>query len=347
MSIDNNGQKKYGKILAVVVILALATALGINVKDLIPKEPSSKEETKAYVQEESKPKQNTEEQAKPQEPIQTVEGTLELTMIDVGQADSFFFEQGDSTALIDCGTRSTGKDVVKYLKDQGITKIDYVFGTHPHDDHMGGMYDVITNFEVGKIILPDVTETITTNWYLKLMSEISTGNYTTEYAEVGTTYNIGDATFEIIGPINAPTGNLNNYSTVIKVSFGEMDVIMTGDAEKDVEADILRTGAILNAEILKVGHHGSDTSTSTEFLDAINPQYALISAKIGNKYNHPTEETMQNLKDRNIEVYRTDECGTVIATITTNNVTFSTPPGDYLSGPELEERSKQWKAMHL
>ena len=341
MSTDNNGQKKYGKILEVVLILALATALGINVKDLIPKEPNSKEETKAYVQEESKPKQNTEEQAKPQEPIQTVEGTLELTMIDVGQADSFFFEQGDSTALIDCGTRSTGKDVVKYLKDQGITKIDYVFGTHPHDDHMGGMYDVITNFEVGKIILPDVTETITTNWYLKLMSEISTGNYTIEYAEVGTTYNIGDATFEIIGPINAPTGNLNNYSTVIKVSFGEMDVIMTGDAEKDVEADILRTGAILNAEILKVGHHGSDTSTSTEFLDAINPQYALISAKIGNKYNHPTEETMQNLKDRNIEVYRTDECGTVIATITTNNVTFSTPPGDYLSGPELEERSKQ------
>ena len=105
-------------------------------------------------------------------------------------ADSFFFEQGDSTALIDCGTRSTGKDVVQHLKDQGITKIDYVFGTHPHDDHMGGMYDVITNFEVGTIVLPDVTDTITTNWYLKLMNEISTGNYTTEYAEVGTTYNL-------------------------------------------------------------------------------------------------------------------------------------------------------------
>ena len=359
MSNDKNDRKKQGKILATIIILALATVLGINAKDLITNETSPKEDSKPYVQEESKPKedskpdvqeeskpkeeskQNAEEREKPTKTMQTVDGTLELTMIDVGQADSFFFEQGDSTALIDCGTRSTGKDVVQYLKDQGITKIDYVFGTHPHDDHMGGMYDVITNFEVGTIVLPDVTDTITTNWYLKLMNEISTGNYTTEYAEVGTIYNIGDATFEIIGPINAPTGNLNNYSTVIKVSFGEMDVIMTGDAEKDVEADILRTGIDLNAEILKVGHHGSDTSTSTAFLDAINPQYALISAKVGNKYNHPTAETMQSLEDRNIEVYRTDECGTVVATITTDSVTFSTSPGDYLSGPELEERSKQ------
>lgn len=177
MSNDKNDRKKQGKILATIIILALATVLGINAKDLIPNETSPKEDSKPYIQEESKPKeyskpdvqeeskpkedpkQNAEEQEKSTETIQSVEGTLELTMIDVGQADSFFFEQGDSTALIDCGTRSTGKDVVQYLKDQGITKIDYVFGTHPHDDHMGGMYDVITNFEVGTIVLPDVIQT--------------------------------------------------------------------------------------------------------------------------------------------------------------------------------------------
>jgi beta-lactamase superfamily II metal-dependent hydrolase len=271
--------------------------------------------------------------------ISTPEGELILTMIDVGQADSFLLEQGGETALIDCGTRSTGKDVVQYLNDHGITHIDYIFGTHPHDDHMGGMYDVITSVDVGKVIIPEVEAgTSTANWYIKLMSELSTGSYEVQNPKVGDMYYLGDAEIEVIGQLSDADGNTNNYSTVMKVSFGKMDIVMTGDAETEVEKVILQSGQDISAEILKVGHHGSDTSTSNDFLDAVNPKYALISCKVGNKYEHPTKSTMDKLENRNIEVYRTDECGTVVLAITPTDVTFSSEPGDYLSGPELEER---------
>lgn len=270
----------------------------------------------------------------------SADGTLTLSMIEVGQADSFLLVQDDNVALIDCGTRSTGENVINYLNSQGITEIDYLFGTHPHDDHMGGMYDVISNFKIGKIILPKVKNgEVTSNWYMKLMQKIKKDKYNLEYAKVGTVYNLGDAKMKVIGPISAPEDNLNNYSTVLKVSFGQMDVIMAGDAEKDVEKEIIKSGENLDAEILKIGHHGSDTSSCIEWLDAISPKYALISAETGNRYNHPIKETMQNLKKRKIEVYRTDECGTVTLTITSNDVKFSCKPGNYLSGTELAERS--------
>lgn len=274
-------------------------------------------------------------------------GELTLTMIDVGQADSFLLVQDGQTMLVDCGTRATGEDVVKYLNEQGITRLDYVIGTHPHDDHMGGMYDVITNFEIGKIIMPEVeVGKVTTNWYVKLMQEIKQGAYELEYAKLGAVYDLGEASFKIIGPIETDESNLNNYSIVLKVTFGDMDVIMTGDAETKVENAIIESGETLGAEILKVGHHGSDTSSSDEFLDAVSPLYALISAKVGNKYEHPIKSTMQKLEKRKIEVYRTDENGTVVATITANDVKFSTAPGDYLSGTELEEVKNKWKATH-
>lgn len=330
MSTDKSGRKKLAKALFITItILIVAFILEINVTDVIPNQGSNTDIVATA------PIQNSSQTTK-------VEGNLVLTMIDVGQADSFLFEQNGKIALIDCGTRSTGKDVVDYLKKQQITKIDYVFGTHPHDDHMGGMYDIITNFEIGKIIIPEIeTGEVTTNWYMKLMQEITNGEYQVETAKIGTVYQLGSASLKVIGPISKLEGNLNNYSTVLKVSFGEMDIIMTGDAEKEVEREILATGENIEAEILKMGHHGSDTSSSTEFLDAINPDYALISAKIGNKYKHPIKSTMEELEGRNIQVYRTDENGTVIATITSSTVNFSCEPGDYLSGVELEERSQK------
>ena len=299
----NDQKKQLSKTIVTIALLLIAAVVAIN---QVGESNSSNTETQSNGQNSSSE-------------VQKLQGELKLTMIDCGQADSFLLEQNGNTCLVDCGTRSTGKDVVKYLKDKGITKIDYLFGTHPHDDHMGGMYDVITNFEIGKVILPEIKNgEVTTNWYLKLMKELKTGKYNLEYSQVGEIYNLGEATIRVIGPIwEVKNSDLNNYSIVLKVSFGEMDVIMTGDAEKEVEKAILSSGIDLDAEILKVGHHGSDTSTSEEFLDAISPDYALISAKLGNKYNHPVKETMENLKNREIPVYRTDENGTVVATILT------------------------------
>ena len=331
MSNDKSNRKKPAKAIIAVIILVIASIFGINVADIIPT-GSNISSLPATIFEQ---KNDTQSESG----VQEASGELFLTMIDVGQADSFLLVQDETVALVDCGTRSTGKDVVEYLKGLGINKIDYVFGTHPHDDHMGGMYDIITNFEIGKIILPKVESgKVTSNWYIKLMQEIKTGDYELEYAKVGTTYGLGEAIIKVIGPISSPEDNLNNYSIVLKVSFGEMDVIMTGDAETEVEKEILESGENIDAEILKVGHHGSNTSSSEEFIDAISPDYALISAKVGNKYEHPMESTMNKLESRYIEVYRTDENGTVVATITSNDVSFSCEPGDYLSGKDLEKR---------
>ena len=325
---NGKNQKKTG--IAVWIVIAsfiVLYFLGINIYDITLGPSDESNETIGTTETTTQ----TPEMANPS-------GELTLTMIDVGQADSFLLVQNGKTMLVDCGTRSTGEDVVKYLNEQGITRLDYVIGTHPHDDHMGGMYDVITNFEIGKIIMPEVeVGKVTTNWYVKLMQEIKQGAYELEYAKLGAVYDLGEASFKIIGPIETDESNLNNYSIVLKVTFGDMDVIMTGDAETKVEKAIIESGETLGAEILKVGHHGSDTSSSDEFLDAVSPLYALISAKVGNKYEHPIKSTMQKLEKRKIEVYRTDENGTVVATITANDVKFSTAPGDYLSGTELEE----------
>jgi len=315
MANDKSGRKKLANKLTTiiaVIVLVIASLLGIEINQFFP-----------------------------QEPVQDVEGALVVHMIDVGQADCFLLVQDGMTALVDCGTRSTGEDAVNYIKGLDINKLDYVVGTHPHDDHMGGMYDVITNFEVGSVIIPNGKPSSTTNWYTKLMNELKTGEYQIQYVEQGDILNLGDATMLVIAAETEVSGNDNNYSICLKVSFGQMDMIMTGDAETEVEEIILQSGANIDAEILKVGHHGSDTSSSEEFLDAVSADYALISCGLPNKYEHPIKSTMEKLQERNIEVYRTDESGTVIMTITTDSVSFSCEPGDYLSGTELEERESK------
>lgn len=319
----NGRKKKLTKALLAIVILVLAIIVESVItsdEQQVPEQPNI-----SNSQTQEQPTELTEE--------------LKLHMIDVGQADCFLFMKGDKVALVDCGTRSTGKDAVEYIKSLGITRIDYVFGTHPHHDHMGGMYDIITNFEVGTIIIPQVKEgQVTTNWYIKLMKQIVDGNYEVEYSKTGNEYFLGGAKIQIVWQSELEQDNVNNYSDIIKVSFGDMDVLMTGDAETEIEEEVLRSGVQIDAEILKVGHHGSNTSSSDEFLDEIDPDYGLISCKVGNKYEHPTKNTMEKLQQREVEVYRTDECGTVIATITPSGVTFNCQAGDYLSGTELEEK---------
>lgn len=303
-----------------LIIVVLASLFGIDLNGEIPTETTPPTHQEAS------------------QSVQNVEGQLVVHMIDVGQADCFLLVQDGMTAMVDCGTRSSGKDAVKYLNNLGITKIDYVIGTHPHDDHMGGMYDVITNFEIGKVIIPDSRDgDITANWYMKLMNELNTGKYEVHYAQEGDIFKLEDAVMQVLAA-ETEVSNTNNYSIVLKVSFGQMDMIMTGDAETQIEEKILESGVDIDAEILKAGHHGSDTSNSEEFVDAISPDYVLISAGLGNKYEHPIKEIMERFEERNIEVYRTDESGSIVITITTDSASFSSEPGDYLSGPELEER---------
>lgn len=274
--------------------------------------------------------------------VTTVEGELVVTMIDVEQGDSFLLEQDGKTALVDCGTKSGGKAVIEELKNKGITRIDYLFGTHPHDDHMGGMLEVINNFEIGTIIIPEVeSKKVTSKWYKNLMQKIKENKYNLEYAEQDAVYDLGSAEIKILAPSKGSKSNLNNYSIILKVTHGENDIIMTGDAETPVEKEVIeKYGQELEAEILKVGHHGSDTSTSDEWLETINPEYGLISAGLGNQHDHPIKSTMTKLEKAGVQVYRTDESGTVEINVSANNITFNSNPGDYLSGTELVEREK-------
>ena len=270
--------------------------------------------------------------------VESGNGLLNLHMIDCGQGDSFLFEQNGKYALIDCGTRSTGKDVVQYLQKEGVYELQFIVGTHPHDDHMGGMEEVLKNFKCNQIYIPKVENgLVTTNWYLSLMKKIKKDKLKVTNLKVYDNFMLGDACFTVVGQLTSKEAgeNLNNYSTVIKVSMGDMDILMTGDAETPVENKMLADNMPINCEILKVGHHGSTTSTSNKFLKEVSPDVAIISCSIGNKYNHPCEETLSKLSKNKIPVYRTDENGDVVITISYEDITFHESPGDYIDGPSL------------
>ena len=321
MANDKSERKKtLVKKLAIAIILVILAVLGVDIENIIPNETNEIQNVQTEVE------TNVQESGE----------VLEVHMIDVGQGDAFLLIQDGEAALIDAGEVEEGKTVVDYIKNLGITRLKYVNVTHPHSDHNGGMTEVITNLETGTIIMPDLKDYKSTKiWYKKFNNELYNGTHEVEIAKVGNIYNLGDATIKVLGPINEPEDEPNNYSTILKVSYGNMDIIFTGDAEKKVEEDVLAAGADLDAEILKVGHHGSNTSTHEEFLDAVDPEYALIPT--GNKYGHPTKSTMENLEERGIEVYRTDENGTVVVTITHDDISFNCEPGSYLSGDEVNK----------
>lgn len=257
------------------------------------------------------------------------EQNLQVHFIDVDQADAILITQGKKAMLIDAGENAT-KDIVKdYITEQGITKLDYVIGTHPHSDHIGAMYYIIDNFEVEKALLPDKTHT--SRVFEKFITSIKNNNVEKIIPEVGDEFTLGDAKFEIIGPTYASDygEELNNYSIVVKLTFGNKTFLFTGDAESKSEKDILATGVDLKCDLLKLGHHGSSSSTTEEFFKAVNPKYAVISVGKDNKHDLPDGRVMNMLKENNIPVYRTDEAGTIVATCNGNEITIDKPTGTY------------------
>lgn len=248
-------------------------------------------------------------------PFKTVEGSLKMHTIDVGQGDSCLIIQGENTCLIDCGTKAKGKDVVGYLKDLGITKIDILIGTHPHDDHMGGMAEVINSFEIGVVYTPNNgNDNITTTWYMDFLNAVDEKNVKWEYPKVGEILKIGEADLQFLAPNASSYTNNNNYSIATKIVFGNTKILLTGDAEELAENEMLNNGYNIEADVFKAAHHGSDTSNTKEFLQAVNPKYVIISCKTGNTYGHPKKKTMELFQEMKLNVYRTDESGSIIMT---------------------------------
>lgn len=264
---------------------------------------------------------NTPEEIITETPVLTT-GTLKVHYIDVGQGDSILIEQEDNTMLIDAGENNKGSVVTKYLNKLQIDQIDYVVGTHPHSDHIGGLDTVINSVTVSNAIIPDKEHT--TKTYEDFIDALIDKEVNAIPAKAGDKYTLGSATFEILSPIRDNYKDLNDWSVVIKLTFGEKSFLFTGDAETLVETDMINNGCNLSADVLKVGHHGSTTSTSKAFLSKVSPAYAIISCAEENSYGHPHDETIDLLNSKNITIYGTYKSGTIVATCDGKTISFKT-----------------------
>lgn len=247
---------------------------------------------------------------------------LEVHFIDVGQADSILIKKGNTSMLIDAGNNWDGDKIVDYLKVQGVEKLKFVIGTHPHADHIGGLDKVIDNFEIEKVIMPDIIST--TQTFEDVLDSISSKNLSLSKGKAGDVYDLNGAQVKTIAPNNEKYGNLNNYSVVVKVTNGSNAFLFTGDAEKISEDEMIeKRASLLKADVLKLGHHGSVTSTSLEFLDLVDPKHAVISVGENNRYGHPDDEVLERLKDKEIQLYRTDLDGNIVAISNGKTIEFN------------------------
>ena len=235
---------------------------------------------------------------------------LKVHYLDVGQGDSIFIElPNNETMLIDAAESYQSENIINYLKNLNYQKIDYVIGTHPHTDHIGGLKDIINTFEIGKIYMPKVVST--TKTYESLLMAIKDKNLKINTAKAGTSIIDTDALkINILAPNNSTYTELNNYSVVTKITYGTTKFLFMGDAEKLSENEIKEN---VTADVIKIGHHGSNTSSSIDFIKKVNAKYGIISVGLNNKYNLPKEETITNWENSGTKIYLTSINGTIRA----------------------------------
>lgn len=243
---------------------------------------------------------------------------LQVHYIDVGQADCILIrvptENGTKNMLVDAGAESSSKDkiVTEYLDSLGIDTLAYMLITHPHQDHASAAKEVIESVKLENLILPECEAS--QEFWLDMLEAMEAKNLEYIPSKVGDTYQIGDASFEILGPATYDVKDTNDYSVVIRLDYGENSFLFTGDAEEASEEAMMKASdpSKFKCDVLKVGHHGSDSSTSKAFLAAADPSLAIISVGEGNRYGHPTQEVLDRLAEANVPVLRTDLEGTII-----------------------------------
>ncbi|WP_147565408.1 ComEC/Rec2 family competence protein [Clostridium tyrobutyricum] len=245
---------------------------------------------------------------------------IKVHYIDIDQGDSELIQVNGKNLLIDAGPNKSKDKLMSYLSNHNIKKFDYVIATHPDEDHIGGMGDVIKNYTVDTFYAPKKISNTRTFEYM--INQLKNKNMKIDVPKPGMQLDFGNNTkAEILAPNSDSYPDTNDYSIVLKIAYGNNKFLFTGDAEKASEMEMLHKNYDITADVLKVGHHGSSSSTSEEFLNRVNPKIAIISCGKDNKYGHPTKKTINKLKKKDIQIYRTDIDETIVLKSDGNTIT--------------------------
>jgi len=237
-------------------------------------------------------------------------GTISVHYIDVGQAECTLIRTAGGNVLMDAGGYDTAEKVSKYLRNHGVRKIDILIATHPHGDHVGGMATILNDFDIGMVIMPQATGIGLS--YERMLLAMQDQKLRAHVPSAGQTFALGGAEFTVLAPNSDDYDNQNNLSVVLRMTYGIYSFLFTGDAEALSEQEIIRSGYELSSDFMGIGHHGSRTSTTEEFLSAVAPKLAFISVGKGNSHGHPHPAIIERLKDYGAEVYRTDRHGDIM-----------------------------------
>lgn len=259
--------------------------------------------------------------------VKVEQDEIAVHFLNVGQGDCSVIITPEKTMLIDSGEPECAAEVISYLRDFGVSRLDYVIGTHPHSDHMGGMAKILDAFEVGEFITSQVDDELipVASFYFDMLDVIERKGIKASYAERGRVIELCKGTqIEFLGPVIGGYEDLNNYSVVTKLTCGNISFLFTGDMEKEAEGHLLNSWAYLGADVLKVGHHGSSSSSGISFLGRVDPQYAVISVGIDNTYGHPSEAVTKRLKALGCKIMTTMMYGDIVFVTDGNQLTYTT-----------------------
>lgn len=257
----------------------------------------------------------------PDVPQREIKGELAIHFFDVGQGDSTFIHtsRGDNM-LIDAGSPGGGPDVVRYLKKLGVKKINHVILTHPHDDHIGGIFSILSEFQVDHFYdngFSNFSSTMYGDYIERIRKKLSKYHI----LQAGERLLIGNLEIDVLNPLLPPTGNLNEDSIVLRLNFGDINVFLSGDMGQLGERRLLKHGTALASQVIKIGHHGENDVCSVDFLEEVKPDVAIISVSKMNKYARPHPELLNRLENAGVKIYRTDQRGHIV--LRTKGKTYS------------------------